>query len=107
MDLTKPTLPDLASSTRNGDTVWKFSFSAEILFKMKKVCFASLLPTQGNVFQRPHTTLLEIQARLHRPPRSPTREGSQRLWDFIASALTLVLAGTYTLRVTPGDSDHP
>ncbi|GBL67580.1 hypothetical protein AVEN_45211-1 [Araneus ventricosus] len=38
---------------------------------------------------------------------SPTREGSHRLWTFPASALTLVLAGTYTLRVTYRNVDHP
>ncbi|GBN90263.1 hypothetical protein AVEN_140787-1 [Araneus ventricosus] len=66
-----------------------------------------LLPTEGTKIFLAHTTLLEIQARRHRPPRSPTREGSHRLWVFPASALTLVLAGTYTLRVTTGDIDHP
>ncbi|GBL70765.1 hypothetical protein AVEN_269006-1 [Araneus ventricosus] len=29
------------------------------------------------------------------------------LWTFPASALTLVLVGNYTLRVTPADSDQP
>ncbi|GBN53085.1 hypothetical protein AVEN_138501-1, partial [Araneus ventricosus] len=61
----------------------------------------------GTRFLFTHMILMGIQARRHRLPRSPTREGSHRLWRFPASALTLVPAGTYMLRVTPGDSDHP
>ncbi|GBN34708.1 hypothetical protein AVEN_209359-1, partial [Araneus ventricosus] len=41
-------------------------------------------------------------SRRHRPPWSPTREGNYRLWETPASASTLMLAGTYTLRPLPG-----
>ncbi|GBO02733.1 hypothetical protein AVEN_148259-1 [Araneus ventricosus] len=107
-------LPVMALSTRNGGTEWNVSLQVEIRFIRKKVgkfvaaedfdtiCF----PLKGPDFFS-HTTFVVIQARRHRPPRSPTREDSHRLWVFPASALTLVLAGTYTLRITPGDSDHP
>ncbi|GBN51920.1 hypothetical protein AVEN_267441-1, partial [Araneus ventricosus] len=74
--------------------------------KFDEELVAICCPLKGPDFF-PHTTFVGIQARRHRPPRSPTREGSHRLWVFPASALTLVLAGTYTLRITPGDSDHP
>ncbi|GBO38811.1 hypothetical protein AVEN_202687-1 [Araneus ventricosus] len=107
-------LPVMALSTRNGDTEWNVSLQVEIRFIRKNVGkfvaaedFETICcPLKGPDFF-PHTTFVGIQARRHRPPRSPTREGSHRLWRFPASALTLVLAGTYTLRVTSGDSDHP
>ncbi|GBN44709.1 hypothetical protein AVEN_17752-1, partial [Araneus ventricosus] len=45
------------------------------------------------------------------PTASPTTEPNKG-WqlpalEFPASALAMMLAGTYTLLVTPGDSDHP
>ncbi|GBM15747.1 hypothetical protein AVEN_262914-1 [Araneus ventricosus] len=48
-----------------------------------------------------------VKIRAPTAPPSPTREGSYRLWKFPVSALAFVLAGTYTLRATSGNVDHP
>ncbi|GBN12272.1 hypothetical protein AVEN_235545-1 [Araneus ventricosus] len=110
---TSPTLLVIAFSTKKGDTPWKVSFLDEIREITKNVGKLCRLkdesircPLKGPDFFS-HTTMVNIQARRHRPPWSPTRDGSHGLWIFPASALTMVLTGTYTLRVTPRDSDHP
>ncbi|GBN32452.1 hypothetical protein AVEN_142290-1 [Araneus ventricosus] len=61
-----------------------------------------LVPTKGRMFLFTNTTLMGIQARWHHPSQSPTREGSHWLWELPASALTLMLAKTDTLRTPPG-----
>ncbi|GBN61267.1 hypothetical protein AVEN_263108-1 [Araneus ventricosus] len=89
-------LPVMALSTRNGVTEWNVSLQVEIRFIRKKVGkfvaaedFETICcPLKGPDFF-PHTTFVGIQARRHRPPRSPTREGSHRrslkriqeIWD--------------------------
>ncbi|GBN40324.1 hypothetical protein AVEN_272658-1 [Araneus ventricosus] len=57
------------------------------------------LPTEDQTFA--HTDILYVQARQHRPPRGQQGKAATGSGYFQPRrAYTLVLAGTYTLRVT-------
>ncbi|GBN62158.1 hypothetical protein AVEN_61392-1 [Araneus ventricosus] len=98
-----PPIPLRAFSTATGDIFPSSPFGT---VNNRNRAYSEIVSVSVG-FRDPMQKGKRFGSRRHRPPWSPTREGNYRLWETPASASTLMLAGTYTLRATSGNVDHP
>ncbi|GBN39743.1 hypothetical protein AVEN_61592-1 [Araneus ventricosus] len=101
-------MPFITFSIAKGENFGSSLFGMEII--RNRTCSASVSMLKAE-FKRVSKVSIQgnkiFGTRLHSSPWNPISEGNYRIWEFPASASTLVLAGTYMLRATSRNVDHP